>query len=62
MYADMREVSLGPGPQPLRGIPGFPGQPPQNRNAPLGAGRLQNGKLGTQLGQSETAGTRMADG
>jgi len=38
----------GPGPQPLRGIHGFPGQQQQlNRNALLGAGRLPNGKLGT---------------
>ncbi|KAA6411802.1 MAG: NOT2 family [Lasallia pustulata] len=37
----------GPGPQPLRGIPGFPGQQaPQSRAAPLGSGRLQNGKIG----------------
>lgn len=39
----------GPGPQPLRGIPGFPGQQaPQARAAPLGSGRLPNGKLGAR--------------
>ena len=45
--ANERDRHIGPGPQPLRGIPGFPTQQPQqNRNAPLGAGRLPNGKLG----------------
>ncbi len=39
----------GPGPQPLRGIPGFPTQPQQNRHVPLGASRLQNGKIGISL-------------
>lgn len=40
----------GPGPQPLRGIPGFPGQQaPQARAAPLGSGRLPNGKIGARL-------------
>lgn len=39
----------GPGPQPLRGIPGFPGQQaPQARAAPLGSGRLPNGKIGAR--------------
>ena len=37
---------LGPAPQPLR-FPGFAAQQaPQNRNAPLVSGRLQNTKLG----------------
>ncbi|MCJ1368098.1 hypothetical protein MMC16_007237 [Acarospora aff. strigata] len=46
--ANERDRHIGPGPQPLRGIPGFPTQQPQqNRNAPLGAGRLPNGKLGS---------------
>ncbi|MCJ1252549.1 hypothetical protein MMC24_000355 [Lignoscripta atroalba] len=40
-------MKLWAGPQPLRGLPGYPGQQaPQNRNTPLGSGRLQNGKLG----------------
>ena len=44
--ANISAASVGPGPQPLRGIPGFPGQQaPQNRTAPLGSGRLQNGKI-----------------
>ncbi|KZF25389.1 hypothetical protein L228DRAFT_244216 [Xylona heveae TC161] len=38
----------GPGPQPLRGIPGFPNQQPlPNRTAPLATGRLPNGKIGS---------------
>lgn len=46
--ANQNRENTGPGPQPLRGIPGFPTQPqPPNRNAPLGANRLPNGKLGT---------------
>ena len=37
---------VGPAPQPLR-FPGFPSQQaPQNRNTPLGSGRLQNTKIG----------------
>ncbi|MCJ1299565.1 hypothetical protein MMC08_002357 [Hypocenomyce scalaris] len=45
--ANISAAGVGPGPQPLRGIPGFPGQQaPQNRTAPLGSGRLQNGKIG----------------
>lgn len=48
MTANQSRENTGPGPQPLRGIPGFPTQPQQqNRNAPLGASRLPNGKLGT---------------
>lgn len=47
--ADISVGFSGPGPQPLRGIPGFPGQQaPQTRNAPLGSGRLQNGKIGAR--------------
>lgn len=48
IVANQNRENTGPGPQPLRGIPGFPTQPqPPNRNAPLGANRLPNGKLGT---------------
>lgn len=55
MMANQNRENAGPGPQPLRGIPGFPTQPQQqNRNAPLGAGRLPNGKLGT-LDKSQTS-------
>ncbi|KAJ5911969.1 uncharacterized protein N7473_001272 [Penicillium subrubescens] len=37
----------GPGPQPLRGMPGFPAQQQsQARNATLATARLPNGKLG----------------
>ena len=46
--ANISVAVSGPGPQPLRGIPGFPGQQaPQSRAAPLGS-RLQNGKIGAQ--------------
>jgi CCR4-NOT transcription complex subunit 2 len=38
---------LGPGPQPLRGMSGFPAQQQaQARNATLASARLPNGKLG----------------
>ena len=37
---------IGPTGQPMRGLPGFPGQQPgQSRTTPLGSGRLQNGKI-----------------
>ena len=37
---------VGPAPQPLQ-FHRFPGQQaPQNRNTPLGSGRLQNAKIG----------------
>ncbi|KAL1992126.1 hypothetical protein VTN49DRAFT_4158 [Thermomyces lanuginosus] len=37
----------GPGPQPLRGMSGFPGQQPaQARNATLASSRVPNGKIG----------------
>ncbi|BDD56085.1 hypothetical protein MAP00_001562 [Monascus purpureus] len=36
----------GPGPQPLRGMSGFPAQQAQTRNAVLASARLPNGKLG----------------
>ena len=52
-HANISAGVLGPGPQPLRGIPGFPGQQaPQTRTAPLGSGRLQNGKIGALLLES----------
>ena len=39
--------NIGAGPQPLRGLSGFTAQQAaQNRNTPLGSGRLQNGKIG----------------
>jgi hypothetical protein len=39
--------SSGPGPQPLRGMSGFPAQQQaQARNATLASARLPNGKLG----------------
>lgn len=42
-------VASGPGPQPLRGMPGFPAQQQaQARNATLASTRLPNGKLGTK--------------
>lgn len=48
-HANINAGFPGPGPQPLRGIPGFPGQQaPQARAAPLGSGRLPNGKLGAR--------------
>lgn len=38
---------IGPGPQPLRGMSGFPAQQQvQARNATLASARLPNGKLG----------------
>jgi hypothetical protein len=40
-------MTTGPGPQPLRGMPGFPSQQqPQARNASMATSRLPNGKLG----------------
>lgn len=49
--ADVFESAPGPGPQPLRGMPGFPAQQQQQaqaRNATLASARLPNGKLGTK--------------
>lgn len=44
--ANQTFLNVGPAPQPLR-FPGFATQQaPQNRNAPLVSGRLQNTKLG----------------
>lgn len=41
--------NLGSAPQPLQ-FPRFPGpQAPQNRNTPLGSGRLQNTKIGLHM-------------
>ena len=48
--ADMFDPAPGPGPQPLRGMSGFPAQQQQQaqaRNATLASARLPNGKLGT---------------
>jgi hypothetical protein len=46
--ADDSENAPGPGPQPLRGISGFPAQQAsQTRNNPLSSARMPNGKLGT---------------
>ncbi|KAH3195542.1 hypothetical protein KXV92_001200 [Aspergillus fumigatus] len=43
--------SSGPGPQPLRGMSGFPAQQQaQARNATLASARLPNGKLGVSAG------------
>lgn len=45
--ADVFGGSLGPGPQPMRGMSGFPAQQQaQARNATLASARLPNGKLG----------------
>lgn len=48
---DVLEPVPGPGPQPLRGMSGFPAQQQQQaqaRNATLASARLPNGKLGTK--------------
>lgn len=48
--ADVSGVPSGPGPQPLRGMPGFPAQQQaQARNATLASARLPNGKLGAMI-------------
>lgn len=48
--ADISGVSSGPGPQPLRGMSGFPAQQQaQARNATLASARLPNGKLGAMI-------------
>ena len=48
--ADECENDPGPGPQPLRGISGFPTQPAsQTRNNPLSSARMPNGKLGMNI-------------
>lgn len=45
--ADVFGGSSGPGPQPMRGMSGFPAQQQaQARNATLASARLPNGKLG----------------
>lgn len=48
-HADSLLSLLGPGPQPLRGMSGFPAQQQaqaQARNVTLASARLPNGKLG----------------
>ena len=46
-------TDIGPGPQPLRGMAGFPSQQQsQARNAALPSSRLPNGKLGVLLLQN----------
>ncbi|KAJ5112533.1 hypothetical protein N7532_000578 [Penicillium argentinense] len=43
-------ILSGPGPQPLRGMSGFPAQQQaQARNATFSSARLQNGKCGTEV-------------
>lgn len=54
--ANNSAIPTGPGPQPLRGIPGFPAQQQQqNRNGPLGGGggRLPNGKIGGMVADAQ---------